>query len=384
VKQRNGSFHVDSDLGRVRRAKEGFVLPLVMLIFGALVLVGAASYVATFRNFGSTASYVHRTRSFYQAKAGGVYVFDRLCEDVKAGTLTLNQPSTTVSYSAPSGYHFDPVTQILRLGDDHAFVFEVTGRSGNARTTLEIVFRKPQESPFDDFFSDDTMTISGGGSVVGNARSNSDITNSGGSTITGNAKPGPGCSVSDPANVTGATTPATTTLAIPPLDPGEVAAAMSSNNNGALNPAYYDAGSQTYEQSGGVYVMPAGTYFFTEFKTSGGAVTAVGGPVVIYCSGKFVVSGGGFTNPSSNPDDLIINSVAVDQVVEWSGTSDCHARIYAPDAKETKVTGGGNFVGSIVTKGKLTASGSSTLVGYGGGGGSSGPPLLLGAWREPF
>lgn len=365
------------------QGSEGSVLLLTMLLLSGLILTGAAVYVSGIRNLRSSGNHVRNIQSYYQAEAGGKYVIDRLGTDILAGTVLLDQALIAVNYQPPSGYNFDPVTQLIQLGDDRAYLFEVTGRAGLARNVLEIVFRSPQGA-FGDFFSDDTMTLSGGASLTGNARGNNDIVNSGGSQIFGDATPGPGFSVSDPANVTGDTMPASSPLVIPPIDPSEVAAAMAGNNNWALDPAYYNAGAQEFDQSGGNYTMPAGTYYFTEFRTSGGAITSIGGPVTIYCSGRFVVSGGGFTNPFNNPDDLVIKSVAVNEVVEWSGSSDCHARVYAPTASEAKVTGGGTFTGTIITAGKLTASGGSTLVGSGSAFGSGGPGVIVSAWREVF
>jgi hypothetical protein len=355
-----------------------------MVLLSVLVFTGASVYISSMANLRSARGHLQNVQSYYQAKAGGTYVIDQLGEDIKAGNVSLNQPVVAVNYAPPGGFNFDPVLALRRLGDDRAYLFEVTGRAGSARTTFEVIFRTPQSSPFGDFFSDDKMTLSGGGSITGSARGNNAIVNSGGSVIDGNATPGPGFSVSDPSNVTGDVTPATAPLDIPLIDPAEVSTAMAVNNNGALSSTYYDAGSGKYRQSGGYYAFPPGTYYFTEFVTSGGGITAVTGPTIIYCAGKLVVSGGGFTNPSLSPDDLIIKSVAVDEVMEWSGTSDCHARIYGPQVKETKVTGGGTFTGSIITKGKLTVSGGSTLVGAGSTFGAGGPPVIVSAWREVF
>ena len=202
---------------------------------------------------------------------------------------------------------------------------------------------------------------------------------SGGLTIIkGNATPGIGDSVSmtGGSSVTGSTTPETTALSEPAINPGS--AATTNNNSHIPTTTHGHAavnGSGNFNVSGGDSVtIPAGTYYFKTMTLSGGSSITLSGAVVIYVAGNTDLSGGSVTNTGDIPANLQLNAMGT--TLKLSGGSDLYAEIYAPTADITQSGGSSSFYGSMV-------GASLTLTGGGGlhadkslGGSSNGAQLV--------
>jgi hypothetical protein len=348
---------------------------VVILVLAGLAAVGLTVFSSSLIDLNITRNYKNTVQAFCQAEAGAEYVLKAVQEDVDAGSVSLGDPVVTVNYTPPSDLDFEPVTQLQRLADGRSYLFQVTGRAVNSRATVEVVFQTSRL--FDlDMFAEDLITLSGNAWANGNLRCNGNIKVTG--PVTGDAIPGPGCVVDKPEVVTGSTTPASEPLVLDPVDPLALAAAQADNDNDTIDPGYLDGDKLTV--SGDTLVLGSGIYYFSEVTFSGGAILEVGGQVVIYCTGKFTVSGGGIANPDMDPDDLVVWCTTTDKVT-ISGTSASYGHFYAPNAKEVVVSGGGTYNGALISGGKVTFSGGSNYGGYGGAGGGGGALGVL-SWKH--
>lgn len=237
--------------------------------------------------------------------------------------------------------------------------------------------------------SDAGGTYASGGGHVG---SNGDVVLKGSSvTIRGNAIPGPlhATLMSGNPTVWGDVLPRRHEIDLPPVTFAQFQAAQLTNNNAAIaapaggagaggsgngngngNGGSGGGGSQSpYDPSdmslsaGGqdVVTLAGGTYFFSSIRLSGQASLVIQGPTVIYITGDLDVSGGGFVNSSSNPNDLIVYAhpyplppghTPTASHVKIRGGSQAAMAVYAPGAN-ISVHGNddvfGSFVGATIT-----------------------------------
>ena len=117
--------------------KGGVVLVTCLLLLGMLSLFALSLY-RTQRPELISSVYQRREReAFHQAEAGAHHVVSRISQDLAANSLDLADPVESVNYSPVDDFHFDPVTELLRLPNGQ-YVFTVTGHSFNARSVLEV------------------------------------------------------------------------------------------------------------------------------------------------------------------------------------------------------------------------------------------------------
>jgi hypothetical protein len=214
----------------------------------------------------------------------------------------------------------------------------------------------------------DYVTMSGGtetgiSTAPISAASNGNVSMSGSAAINGDAHPGVGMMFksSGGAHVTGSTAPLTSPLVYPNGDPGNT---KTANNNLSIPSFAVKNGQFTLSGSQTVTMAP-GTFYFTNFTMSGSSTMFLTGPTVIYCSGKFTLSGSVVNNYSSNPQDFRVimvpdNGVAPGKV-DISGSSGLYASVYAPQSAIT-ISGSGHLYGSVIGK-SITQSGSATIHG---------------------
>jgi Flp pilus assembly protein TadG len=214
----------------------------------------------------------------------------------------------------------------------------------------------------------DSVSLSGG-SVTGsqiskaNVASNGDISLSGSATITGDAHPGKGKSLkhSGSSKVTGSTAPLVDPLLYPNGDPKDC---KSNNRNLAVPSFALKNGAFGLSGSQSVTLVP-GSYCFTSFNMSGSTKLVLTGPTIIYCSGKFTLSGSVVNNYGNNPQSFRIvlfpdNGVAPGKV-DLSGSTGLYANVYAPQSP-INISGSGHLYGSLVGK-SITQSGSASIHG---------------------
>jgi putative Flp pilus-assembly TadE/G-like protein len=192
--------------------------------------------------------------------------------------------------------------------------------------------------------SDGVVTVSGGSVISGDARAgaNSEIVLNGGSIVEGNignrVKP----------------------LNMPPVD-ATGAAASNNNKNLPLLPRGNKMVSPVDKQgdfvlnSGDVYTIPPGTYYFHNFRMEGGATLNITGNTTIFITGDLTRAGGAWVN---NNTALASNLEFYMTGGKANITSDntFYGVIYAPNTDVT-VNASADFFGAVVGR-TLKVSGS--------------------------
>lgn len=119
----------------------------VILLLSLITLVAASLVGITVAELKSTNYSVRALKAFYDAEAGVRHAINCINNDLKAGTYSLYQETggvIQVNYTAPSGYQFDPVKELVPIGDANLYVFTVTGHYANARSVIEVTVRRPR------------------------------------------------------------------------------------------------------------------------------------------------------------------------------------------------------------------------------------------------
>ena len=222
-----------------------------------------------------------------------------------------------------------------------------------------------------------SYTVATAGSQ-GTVCSNGAISLSGAPTVVnGNADVGPSGSISVGSSlITGSQITLPQNISEAAVNVGTAATV---NNNGAIpltakgNQAL---SSGNFNLSGGDSVtLPAGTYYFSTAKMTGGSTLSVTGQTIIYVTGNIDFSGGSVTNTTALAANLQIYDTGSKVVL--TGNSQSYSTIYAPTADITR-SGSSDFYGSMVGK-SLTLSGGGGLhydTALGGGGGNTSVQLV--------
>lgn len=203
-----------------------------------------------------------------------------------------------------------------------------------------------------------STTISGGSTIDGLVSSQSTVTNS--ATINGNVAAVGG--ITNSGTITGSTTATPTPLP----SPSPVSCTYSSSNSNSTisaspSNAFSIDSSHNYKQTGGTVTLGAGSYYFNDFKVSGGgSIVISSGPVKIYCTGKIDFTGGSATNSTSVASNCqIYDSYTGGDGVKLTGGSTDYFTVYAPNTS-VKLTGGSHFYGAVVAQ-TVDATGGTNI-----------------------
>ncbi len=91
--------------------------------------------------------------------------------------------------------------------------------------------------------------------------------------------------------------------------------------------------------------LDGGRYYFTSVTMIGQATLTIAGPTEIYVSGSAKFTGGGVTNLSEDPADLLIYSTG--RTMDLSGTAGFYGAVIAPTT-DIDLLGTGDFYGTIL------------------------------------
>ena len=183
----------------------------------------------------------------------------------------------------------------------------------------------------------------------------------GGPVVNGDALAGEGevVDIAGDSIVTGYVGNRITPLNLPPVD---ASYAADHNDNDQLPPLpdgddAIDKHGRFRLNSGDVYDLPPGIYYFDEVTLNGGSTLNIYGPTTIYVTGTFTRAGGSFVN---NNTQLAENL----QILSTGGTfditsdNDFYGVIYAPQSRVT-LNGDADLFGAIVGN-TLKMNGSGT------------------------
>lgn len=120
--------------------KSGVVLLIVLGLLGALALLAGIVFTVVSLDLRNAGAYTRAAAAFAAADSGARYAFARARADVESGALGFVRNQERVSYTAPAGFQFDAVTNLVLLPDRRSYLVRVTGRAaGAARAVVELV-----------------------------------------------------------------------------------------------------------------------------------------------------------------------------------------------------------------------------------------------------
>ena len=361
-----------------RAKREGMILFAVMAVLGGLALISSTMFLITRTGVKIAGNYHESIKSFYQADAGLQYVKAQVEAALSAGTLTLSNATETVSISAPSGYSFDTITQLKRIGSGPSYSVTVVGRGTNAVTTLAATFKRSPSLSM-GVFGDSMVDMKANGSVYSyysaitpnptaanstgeaDTGSNEDFITHNGSFIDGNLvlgadSSGTPASWADPgggATVTGVPGYKVPRVAPDPLGAsgGSLAAKFATyataNNNSSAVPAI-PANKKIALGNGDTMTLKAGNYYVVSIELKNGASLVIDtslGPVNIYLVGAADFKNGSSVNITGNPTDFSLFSNSSSAITLYHGST-FKGLIYAPFAS-VEVKNSGNFYGMV-------------------------------------
>lgn len=352
--------------------QRGVVLFAVLATILALALLAGTLAVLATSDIRMAANFKRAMDALYAADAGVQYVKSAIEADLASGSLALGSAVETVNYTSPTGFAFDPVTQIIRTGDTNSFYYQVVGRAQRSKVTVEVVFRRG--SIFDlGLFGDKQVDIKAEGNVyvydsreisdptgddsIGGAEvaSNGDFLTHQDTFIDGSFKLGadglgvPGeWNESPPDGSIIAGEPA---LPVERIDPdplgmidGDLAddfayySVPKNNNDGDAIPEITKPKYNATVPQSGELILTSGNYYINDFVINQSAtvtVRAVNGPVNIYLEGKFVAHQDSVIDASA-PTDFRIYAKPLktpDTQITLNNGGDFSGLIYAPYSK---------------------------------------------------
>lgn len=374
--------------------RRGIILFAVLALFAALSLLAATIYAYAVADLQMAGHLKRETEALMRADEGAQYVKTRIDAQLLAGTLALDGAAVkSVSYTAPAGMGFDPVTALTQIGQTRRFVYRVTGRSDPAQATVEVTIR--QKYAFEMGLFGDTMidtkaygnvyiydsrlihdpsaadsiggalvgtnervwthqdTYIDGSLAMGESTAGADAiwteTPSGGSEIAGGAPTGTDRVDPDPLGAIGGDLAAVFT------------AVAKTNNNNAAVPAI--TGNRINLKNGETMTLTAGDYYLASITLNNGSTLTIdssSGPVNMYLTGSLEAKEGSAINEAGNPTDLSIFSNSAGKVV-LKNNGDFRGLIYAPYA-DVQINNKADFYGAVWGKSVQVMNGGDVYI----------------------
>jgi hypothetical protein len=351
----------------------------MMAALAALATIASTAYLVTRMDLKISGNYKDGAAAFNDADAGVQYVKSELENAIGAGTLAWGASSNlSVNISAPTGFQFDSVTSLRRLANTNAYLFAVTGRFRDARTTIEaIVYRVPfleygvfgntvvdmksNGSIYSYYSSEISTPVASDSDGRGDTASNAEIITHNGTRIDGTLALGETTS-GDPAVWTSTGTPMISGeegLEVNHIDPdplgaiggqvaAELTAAVTINNNGGVTPAITAPQYEINLGNGDTMTLTAGTYYVEDITLANSAildVDASSGPVKIYLGGNGSIEAkmGSTINITGAPTDFYIYSDTTGSII-LKNSGHLEGLIYAPYGR-IEIKNSGDFFG---------------------------------------
>ena len=131
--------------------KQGLIVYATTALLAVSCLVSCTLWTVASTDLEHTAEGA-KNLAYYHAAVGIEYVLSEIETDIKAGFIRLEHDIEEVNYSLISEtLDFEPVTQLNRLPGSEAYCMEVRGRTENASSSIEVVFKKRPDLPFGIF-----------------------------------------------------------------------------------------------------------------------------------------------------------------------------------------------------------------------------------------
>jgi hypothetical protein len=143
------------------------VLFAVLAVLSGLAAIGATMFIITTTDIRIAGNHKQEVESFYQADAGIQYAKSRIEALLAAGSISLSTPAEAVTITPPTGYNFDPLSNLVRqvdLAANDIYMMAVTGRATNSSTRIEATFRRRPAFRM-GVFADGSVDMKEGGSI---------------------------------------------------------------------------------------------------------------------------------------------------------------------------------------------------------------------------
>jgi len=346
----------------IHKNENGMILVLVLSLLAIISLLGATAVIVTTTDIKIAGNYRDSVQAFYDADAGVNYAIAKIEDGIVNNTLDLAGNSVNVKYTAPSDFYFDNITTLTQVEATNKYSFQVTGHSGNANSTIQVVIARDSLFQY-GAFGEKELNLQKGGAVY-----------SYDSSVTPNPKPEDSTGEADvssnekvhvhkdtyidgdvglgnDAAGTEAVYKESGTPTMPPdnivdvdrVDPDPLGAidgdlaidfeTYSTNNDNADAGITGNAISLGNKES---LTLTAGNYYLTSIKLENGStlnIDASAGPVNIYLTGdaEFDAKKGSSIKNTGNPTDLTIYSDSKKKI-DFTHCTGFKGAIYAPYA----------------------------------------------------
>ncbi len=345
--------------------EKGIALVTALLFLIVLTILGTTAIVISSTDIKIGGNYKTTKQAFNDAEAGIQYAIKNIENGLSAKSLSLAGSSVPVSYTAPPGFSFDPITTLTQVGTTNKYSFQAVGRaSNNAKATIQVVIK---QNPFFNYgvFGDELVELKACGCIYSY---DSRVTpNPAPPDTTGKADVGSNVAVqtymdtyvdgdvalgNDGLGNEGVYTPngvpiitGTAGLSVDRVDPdplgaigGDLAttfATVSVDNDNASAGITGDSINLGNGQAITLHGKAGGAnYYLTGVNLNNGAtlnVDATLGPVNIYLTGSLDAKNGSAVNIAGSPPDFTIYSNSTDSIA-FRHSSTFKGTVYAPYA----------------------------------------------------
>ena len=344
--------------------EKGFFLPVGIVLLAFISLLGITAVIVSTTDIKIGGNYKQSLQAFHDAEAGVQYAIAKIEEGLKADPQTFTFPTTigtpcTLTYTVPTGFSF--VISGISLTGVNTYSFQSTGSSGNAGSTVEVVFERDPLFHY-GAFGDKLLDIKSNGSVYsydssvtpnpvptdstgdGDIGSNGQVALYDDTYIDGDVDLGD--DGSDPVNEAVYKELPTPTIIgqvadVPRVDPdplgaigGDLADDFETYSTFNDNAGAGIFGNTILLGNGDTMTLTAGNYYLTSIKLQLGAtlnIDASGGDVNIYLTGYLDAMSGATINFTGTPTDLTIFSNSTN-VIDFKHNTSLKGTVYAPYA----------------------------------------------------
>ena len=345
--------------------EKGFFLPAGLVLLAFITLLGITAVIVTTTDLNIGGNYKQSLQAFQDAEAGVQYAIAKIEEDLKADPQTFTLPTTigtssTLTYTVPADFSF--VISDISLTGINRYSFRSTGSSGNAGSTVEVVFKRDPLFQY-GAFGDQIVDLKPSGAVYsydssltpnpaptdstgdGDVGSNAVVRVYSDTFIDGDVGLGDdGLDPIDEADYIWTPDPEITgnVADVPRIDPdplGAIGGALaddfveySTDNNNSSCPEIFN--DTLYLNTGATTTLEAGNYYLTSIILQNGStlnLDATDGDINIYLNGGLNAISGSTINLTGEPADLTIFSDST-ELIDFKHNSIFKGTIYAPYA----------------------------------------------------
>ncbi len=122
--------------------RNGFSILFVVAVLAAVAIISTMVLGLSKSNVRMSGYYRWEQGARYNALAGVEYVKAKIETDLALKNITLSNQNTVVNYPPPNDYQFDPVTNLVRVGNQQAVMFKVRGYEMDSIVEIEAVFKR--------------------------------------------------------------------------------------------------------------------------------------------------------------------------------------------------------------------------------------------------